>query len=130
MSYLYGIAYLLACAIVYLVVRYVVTQIKASRERARIEKLKPLERIQENALQASRNRDETLGAINPVMICPHCQTKGKVRAKTVLKKAGVSGSKASAAVLTGGASILVAGLSQEDECTAASCDECGSHWTF
>jgi hypothetical protein len=46
------------------------------------------------------------GALNPAMICPHCQCKGSVRVKRVQEKAGVSGGKATAALLTGGLSLL------------------------
>ena len=55
---------------------------------------------------------EAQGDINPEMVCPHCQKKGGIRTKAVTKKAGVSGGKATAAVLTGGVSLLATGLSR------------------
>lgn len=64
------------------------------------------------------------------MICPHCQTKGKVHTKPVTKKAGVSGGKATAAILTGGVSLLAVGLSRENDMTEAHCVKCESTWTF
>jgi hypothetical protein len=43
------------------------------------------------------------GMLNPALICPHCQTKELVRTKHVERKAGISGAKATGALLTGGA---------------------------
>jgi len=70
------------------------------------------------------------GPINPAMICPHCQTKGAVRTRAVTQKKGVSGGKATAAVLTGGISMLGTGLSRKENLTEAHCDNCGSTWHF
>jgi hypothetical protein len=70
------------------------------------------------------------GPFNRAMICPHCQTKGQVRTKTVVRKKGVSGSKATAALLTGGFSLLFIGLSQEEELTQAHCCDCKNTWEF
>ena len=70
------------------------------------------------------------GDINPMLICPHCSTKGKVRAKPVNKKVGVSGAKATAALLTAGTSLFVAGLSRKGKFTQAHCDNCDSTWNF
>jgi hypothetical protein len=46
------------------------------------------------------------GQENPAVIWPHCQTPGHVRVKTEKVKGGISGAKASAAILTGGTSEL------------------------
>ncbi len=70
------------------------------------------------------------GPINPAMTCPHCETKGKVRTTKVKQKKGVSGGKATAAVLTGGLSILATGLSRKEEVTQAHCDKCDNTWVF
>jgi hypothetical protein len=70
------------------------------------------------------------GPVNRVMICPHCQSKGQVRTKNVARKKGVSGSKATAAILTGGLSLLFTGLSQEDNQTEAHCCNCNNTWEF
>lgn len=70
------------------------------------------------------------GQINPRLICPHCQTQGHVRTKQVENKAGISGGKATAAVLTGGWSLLAVGLSRKQTVTAARCGECSSAWQF
>lgn len=67
---------------------------------------------------------------NPHMICPHCQTKGFVKTKNIKQKAGVSGGKATAAILTGGLSLLAVGLSRKQECTEAKCTICNAVWHF
>ena len=72
----------------------------------------------------------TYGTINPQMICPHCQTKGSVRTKPVTKKTGISGGKATAALLTGGVSMLATGLSRKEGMTQAHCESCNCTWTF
>ncbi len=70
------------------------------------------------------------GALNPAMICPHCQTKGSVRTRAVRAKAGVSGGKATMALLTGGLSLLATGLSRTETMTQAHCTCCGNNWKF
>jgi hypothetical protein len=70
------------------------------------------------------------GPINPAMICPHCQIKGQVRTTNVVRKKGVSGSKAMAAIFTGGFSLLFTGLSQEHNQTQAHCCDCNNTWDF
>ena len=70
------------------------------------------------------------GEINRSMVCPHCQTKGKVRTKRVKQKKGLSGGKTTAAVLTSGLSILATGLSRKEEYTHAHCDNCKNTWLF
>jgi len=74
--------------------------------------------------------EETFGPINPAMICPHCQTRGVVRTKAITQKKGISGGKATAAVLTGGVSMVATGLSRKEDATQAKCDTCGSKWVF
>ena len=34
--------------------------------------------------------DKTYGPINPQMVCPHCNTTGRVRTKTLTQKKGIS----------------------------------------
>ena len=70
----------------------------------------------------------TYGFCNPMLICPHCQTKGQVHTKTVKEKKGISGGKAVGAVLTGGLSMLAVGLSRKEKLTQAYCNACGSLW--
>lgn len=70
------------------------------------------------------------GPLNPELLCQHCGTKGHVRTQTVSRKKGVSGGKATAAVLTGGVSLLATGLSRKEKETEAHCTNCRSTWHF
>lgn len=70
------------------------------------------------------------GRRNAAMVCPHCQVRGQVRVKAVTQKRGISGSKATAAVLTAGVSMLATGLSRKERVTQAHCDNCGNTWSF
>ena len=72
----------------------------------------------------------SLGRLNPAMVCPHCAATGAVYTKLVTQKIGISGGKATAALLTGGASLLVAGLSRKAKITEAHCTECNNTWHF
>lgn len=64
------------------------------------------------------------------MVCPHCQSRGTVRTKQVKQEKGVSGGKATAAVLTGGLSLLATGLSRKEDVAEARCSKCGNTWYF
>jgi hypothetical protein len=74
--------------------------------------------------------DQQHGQISPQIICPHCQTRGTVRTKAIKKKAGISGGKATAALLTGGVSLLATGLARKEALTQAHCENCNSVWSF
>ncbi|WGL50625.1 hypothetical protein P5P86_11685 [Nocardioides sp. BP30] len=62
------------------------------------------------------------------LVCPHCQVEGKVRTRQVKQKQGISGGKATGAVLTAGLSVLATGLSRKQRVTEASCGNCGITW--
>lgn len=70
------------------------------------------------------------GLLNKSMVCPHCQQQGSIRTKVIEQKKGVSGGKATAAVLTGGLSLLAIGLSRKEGATQAHCDNCKNTWFF
>lgn len=70
------------------------------------------------------------GSVNPALICPHCQTKGRVRTKAVKRKRGISGGKVMGGLLTAGISLLGTGLSRKAQATQAHCDNCNSTWDF
>ena len=70
------------------------------------------------------------GALEAKMICPHCQVKGTVHKRSVLKKTGISGAKAAGGFLTGGVSLLLTGLSRSEHYTQAHCTNCSSTWYF
>ena len=70
------------------------------------------------------------GPVSPNIICPHCHEKGKVHTRMISQKKGVSGGKATAALLTGGMSMLATGLSRKEKATKAYCLNCQSTWHF
>lgn len=70
------------------------------------------------------------GSLNRHIICPHCQIQGQVRTKEVKNKVGISGGKATAAILTGGVSLLATGLSRKSKMTQSHCCNCNSTWCF
>jgi hypothetical protein len=70
------------------------------------------------------------GLKNPHMKCPHCNTSGNIRTKSITQKKGVSGGKAVAGLLTGGVSLLAVGLSRKENSTQARCGKCGNVWHF
>jgi hypothetical protein len=75
-------------------------------------------------------REEVIASGMRAMTCPHCQTKGTVTTTLVRRKKGVSGAKATGAVLTGGLSILGTGLSRKELETEAHCSACGATWHY
>ena len=74
--------------------------------------------------------DDVFGPVNPQMICPHCSTTGDVRTKSVTQKKGISGGKATAALMTAGVSLLATGLSRKETNTQAHCTNCKNTWFF
>jgi hypothetical protein len=68
--------------------------------------------------------------INPEMICPHCQEKGTVRTKVARHRKGIHVGKVTAALLTGGVSLLATGLSSHEILTEAQCSNCKNSWKF
>jgi hypothetical protein len=81
----------------------------------------------DRSVELAAAREEQWGALNPEMICPHCQVKGQIKTKQVSLKKGVSGGKATAAILTGGIT-LIGGLSRKEDATQAHCGNCGTTW--
>ena len=75
-----------------------------------------------------QQEEQQLASAN--MICPHCQTKGSVTTQQVKKKVGISGGKATAAVMTCGLSMFATGLSRKDQVTEATCSNCGQTWYY
>lgn len=67
---------------------------------------------------------------NPAMICPHCGEQGKVRTQDIKAKKGISGGKATGAILTGGVSMLATGLSRKEKMTKCTCWNCWNTWAF
>jgi phage FluMu protein Com len=67
-------------------------------------------------------------AANPHLKCPHCDSTGTVSSKSVKTKQGISGGKATGAVLTFGVSMLATGLSRKQAVTEMKCGKCKTVW--
>lgn len=72
----------------------------------------------------------TRGRVSEKFLCPHCGTRGAVHTKKESRKVGVSGGKATGALLTAGLSLFVTGLSRQEKITAAYCGNCEAEWSF
>lgn len=129
-----GIIILLVGIGVMIALSITIRLIETEQTRKNFAALTPAELAAFNENEAKRKQlqvlSEQYGSTNSELFCPHCQTKGKVRAKGIKKKTGISGGKATAAVLTGGVSLLATGLSKKEDFTECHCDNCGSTWSF
>lgn len=65
---------------------------------------------------------------NEALVCPHCSSRGTVTAVAVVRKQGISGGKATGALLTFGVSMLATGLSRKQHMTRMTCTNCGTGW--
>ena len=99
-------------------------------ENKKVAAMSPSDRETYQAKQRAAVLTKEHGQLHPMMLCPHCQEKGNVRTQPVKRKKGVSGGKATAAILTGGVSLLATGLSRKEQATEAHCANCGSTWDF
>lgn len=86
------------------------------------------------AFEESRTRKAgsaaAYGVLRSQIVCQQCQERGHVRCKTIKNKKGISGGKATGALLTGGVSLLATGLSRKEISTEAHCSNCQSTWQF
>jgi transcription elongation factor Elf1 len=95
------------------------------KEKPRLDRmLDSMKRSYKASLEANR------GPINPKIECPQCHNVGAVAVRSAKQKVGVSGGKATGAVLTGGVSLIATGLSRKQRVSQAHCGNCGSDWTF
>lgn len=116
--------------LIFLVLLALLVVIVAVGEIRKQSKMSPEEKAAYLQSIKDMQKANQFGPINSALICPHCQTKGAVRTKQVDRKKGVSGGKATAAVLTGGVSMLATGLSRKERWTHALCEKCSSEWDF
>lgn len=79
-----------------------------------------------NRTSKTPSASKTLGSSQ--ILCPHCQVRGRVHTKTVKVKRGISGGKAVGALLTGGKSLWMTGLSRKEKTTQATCGNCRVTW--
>jgi hypothetical protein len=104
-------------------------------DRRKLQKATPEEREAQETIekweqQQARERMEkaSFGALHPEVICPHCQHKRGVRMKKKTAKKGISGGKAVGGIVTGGASLLLTGISRHEGFTEARCKNCKTQW--
>jgi hypothetical protein len=115
---------LVLCSLVAIVV------VNAHLESKKLDSMNPDERTAYKIAKQARADTSVYGPINDQIICPHCQQRGGVRTKNIEQKVGISGAKATGAILTGGVSLLATGLSRKREVTSARCGNCSSDWQF
>lgn len=65
---------------------------------------------------------------NPHIVCKHCGTKGTVKTRQMPRKKGISGGKATGALMTGGLSMGLTGLSRKQTVTEMTCTNCKTVW--
>jgi len=99
-------------------------------EQSRVAKMTPAQRKTHKEKKVEDSRTAIHGQKNEALLCPHCGEKGGVRTKPIDMKKGVSGAKATGALLTGGVSLLATGLSRKEKLTKTHCDLCQSDWIF
>lgn len=128
------VGWFLLVLLVALIAWWIVTAIKNARNDARIMRSGTEEErravIAKRKQRAAQNATQVHGPVRSEVVCPHCQVRGKVRCKEIKNKKGISGGKATGAILTGGASMLATGLSRKEAATAAYCENCKSKWQF
>ncbi len=133
MEYSPMLTFLLLLAAVF-VIWFLATRPARREEAAKIDAMSTEDRAayrnQKAAAQEAAHLEALHGALNLALVCPHCQARGGVHTRSISRKAGLSGGKATAAVLTGGVSLLATGLSRKERTTEAYCKHCGSIWHF
>jgi transcription elongation factor Elf1 len=75
-------------------------------------------------------RSKSANAADARLTCPHCGEVGQVRTIRGKAKRGISGGKATAAVLTAGISVGMTGLSRKQRVTLARCSNCDVTWSM
>lgn len=80
------------------------------------------------------NLDALLGhergkkAADAMVFCPYCHEQGGITTYRGKARKGISGGKATAAIMTLGLSLVVAGLSRKESTTLAYCGWCRMEW--
>lgn len=109
---------------------FIALGVSSKKEKEKETKMSPEELNTYRKKKMENTINLLYGNVSPEMICPHCQIKGHVHTQIIEKKTGISGSKATGAILTGGVSLLVTGLSKKEKITEAYCDNCKQTWYF
>lgn len=72
--------------------------------------------------------DDKAAEADARIVCPSCHEKGHVRTEITTVKSGLDGGKATAGILTGGATLPLTGLSRDDLVQRRTCGNCASIW--
>lgn len=87
-----------------------------------------LKKFHQEAKEIGANQAAVKHDAQAQIVCPHCLHRGRVRATPTKRKRGISGGKATGALLTGGASMFVTGLSRKEHITEMHCSNCSVKW--
>lgn len=82
----------------------------------------------ESPIQKAQREQREAKQAEARLMCPHCGETGYVTSKQVKQKKGISGGKATGAILTGGVSMVATGLSRKEQVTERTCANCKSVW--
>lgn len=116
--------------IITIVLVIIVIFIGGLKEYQKISKMTPKEKEKYLAKKEEETNVSMHGNIASKIHCPHCQEQGYVHTKLITQKKGISGTKATGALLTGGISLFVTGLSRKEAVTEAYCSNCKQTWHF
>jgi hypothetical protein len=116
--------------IVIFIVFVVSSTIGSKKKNARRAAMTPEQRVKYDEMMALTLATLSHGKENIAMLCPHCQERGQCHTKSVVNKKGISGGKATGALLTGGISLLATGLSRKESGIEAYCRNCKNVWSF
>lgn len=131
---LFGLCLFIGPFVIFVVIGVVVSviqmdiQSRTMEQRMKTMTPEELKQLQEETQAQTFN--EAYGQLYNQIICPHCGLKGVVRTKQITKKHGISGAKATGAILTGGFSLLATGLSKKENITEAHCTNCNQTWHY
>jgi hypothetical protein len=81
-----------------------------------------------NINKKSKDVNYLYGFPNELLVCPHCQSQGKVRSKIGKYNSGLSGGKILLALFTLGITLIFTGISKFDTVTFFHCDNCNTDW--
>lgn len=99
-------------------------------EAKRMEELREKDQRISGGIAEMEHNSALWGERNAAITCPQCQKRGYVWTMQAKRKKGISGGKATGALLTLGVSLVLTGLSRKESVTQAHCTYCNSTWEF
>ena len=122
--------WLIPTVVVAILITVVITIIALYAERKKLAAMSPAERERYLAEQQERQLTYQWGPLSPTLVCPHCQTKGKVRTKGIVQEKEIIGGDVASPGLFGRLPLLSFGLSRKVDATQAYCGNCNNTWVF